>query len=757
MPAQARVSARLVWNFAHRFCPGARNSRKTGVASCVVFLGSVFLLFFAARATAAYGGPANQANTPPADSHATAAPSPDDAKQPANAGSDDAKADAEKKDTPSPDPKPASAQGESPRTPPPATEPGQMYFELRYTVDNTDIQGNRDRSFLHPGINHTAEFSFFTSEPMGDHDRLEILGVGRYTNNPQVDPQRNSLQRAYVRLQGPSFEVNVGDALINFSRLSFNQNVKGLTVSKKLLPRLKVIGTVGFFIDRWASLYRNYTFFLPFDPSMAVTPNPDSPGKPYTRFVAGTRVEQQFGRGNWIAMNWSHGKDLQQSLPGATLACIDPSTGLISIEPLSPGCAFPNAPPGEIEIPGFRRPFPQAVNNDVLSADANEEYVPWHFGIRGEFAYSWSSGGMPPMGATSMNFACAPVSPIVGADVLDARCFSGQVGDWAGRFEAHERIKRLTLRTDYSRFEPNFFSANARQISDLQDFTVRGEYELTRNVSLVGSWRRSNDNLNGERNFTNVVRAPEGRLVLRDLPFNRRMTLEMGYRERNLDTPGNPGPLDVQKRSTRIPFLSLIVPMHTGTFSFDYEHRHEINAVTPQLATDTDRFAVGYRAHYTWDRWEFSPTGRFEIERLDKSTPLNAALAPTDVTLLFPADFFSAFDTNRTIQAGFLLDTPQYFRIEGSFKEFNGLALSPLQASAQFNPQLPFLYFNQGFRRPSWRGAVTYKIRNDENRTVTAFYVRTNNFFPTGDPTVPDTRSFRETVIGGSIVLRFRK
>jgi hypothetical protein len=127
------------------------------------------------------------------------------------------------------------------------------------------------------------------------------------------------------------------------------------------------------------------------------------------------------------------------------------------------------------------------------------------------------------------------------------------------------------------------------------------------------------------------------------------------------------------------------------------------------------------------------------------------------MTLLFPGDFFSAFDTNRTIQAGFLLDTPRYFRIEGSFKEFNGLALSPLEASAQLNPQQPFLYFNQGFRRPSWRGAVTYKIGNDENRTVTAFYVRTNNFFPTGDPTVPDLRSFRETVIGGSIVLRFRK
>jgi len=178
-----------------------------------------------------------------------------------------------------------------------------------------------------------------------------------------------------------------------------------------------------------------------------------------------------------------------------------------------------------------------------------------------------------------------------------------------------------------------------------------------------------------------------------------------------------------------------------------------MNAVTPQLSTDTDRFAIGYRAHYTCDRWEFSATARCEIERLDKDTPLNAALAPTDINLLFPADFFSAFDTNRSIQAGFLLDTPRYIRIEGSYKEFNGLALS----GDQVNQQSPFLYFNEGFRRPSWRAAVTYKIGNDENRTVTAFYVRTNNFFPNIDPTKTDSRSFRETVIGGSIVLRFRK
>jgi hypothetical protein len=663
---------------------------------------------------------------------------------PPDSSSTDDKAD-KKDEAPVPQAVPPAPQDAGRRLPAATPEPGQLYFELRYNVDGTDIQGpgSPDRSFLHPGINHTAEFSFFDHQALGSLYRLEILGVGRYTDNPRVDPQRNSLQRAYVRLTGPTLEVNLGDALINFSRLSFNQNVKGLTLIKKMRPRLKFTGTVGFFIDRWGSLYTGYTAFR----DLSSPPNPLAPGKPYSRFVAGTRVEQQFGRSNWIALNWSHGKDLQQSLPDATVACEDPQSGIISILPLTTGCPLPT-----VELVGFRRPFPEAVNNDVLSADTSLQFAPIRLAIKGEFAYSWTSGGTPPAGADPMNFACAAIPPIFGASVLDARCFAGQVGDWAGRFEAQERIQKLNWRVDYSRFEPDFFSSNARQIRDLQDFTVRGEYELTRKVSIVGMWRRSNDNLNGQRDYTNVVRAPEGRLVFHDLLF-RRMSLEMGYRERNLDTPGTPDALDAQKRSTRIPFLSLILPVRSSNFSFDYEHRHEINAIHPQLATDTDRFAIGYRAHYSWDRWIFSPTARFEIERLDKSTPLDAAIPITDVTLLFPNDFFSAFDTNRTIQAGFVLETPRYFLIEGAYKEFNELALTPFQVTQSS----AFFYANQGFKRPSWRAAASYKIGNDENRTITFFYLRTNNFFPTGDPTVLDTRSFRETVIGGTIVLRFRK
>src|SRR5712692_12024697 len=125
MPAQARVSARLVWNFAYRFCSGARDSEKTGVLSGVVLRSSLVLFFFAAWATAAEWRPSPHADTPPANAHSSEARPPDDAKQPATAGSDEAKPSSEKKDAPSQDP--------SPRTPPPAIAPGQMYFELRYT------------------------------------------------------------------------------------------------------------------------------------------------------------------------------------------------------------------------------------------------------------------------------------------------------------------------------------------------------------------------------------------------------------------------------------------------------------------------------------------------------------------------------------------------------------------------------------------------------------------------------------------------
>lgn len=661
-------------------------------------------------------------------------------------------------------PEPPAPRGPSP-------EPGRLYVELLYNIDGTQLQGNKDRSFLREGVNHTAQVSFFLNEPVRDTWRFEHLVVGRYTNNYRVDPERNSIQRLYFRLSGPSFEGNLGDALVNYSRLTFSQNVKGLHVWKDWTRNLRTMGTVGAFTDRWGSLFRGYEVFrdvrvdcalqsLPGAPAPGCVDSPpgsgnfvlstETPAKPYTRFVAGSRAEYKLGRSSNIAINWSHGRDLPQSLPEATTFCQDNITAVRTVRRISQGCAA-----GETELQGFRQPGPVAFTNSVLGIDTNVDVKKWKLRARGEFVYGWTAGGVPPAGATSANFVCATTPPILGGSVLDSRCFAGTVNDYAARAEASQRIGKFQWRADYSRFQPDFLSINARQIRDLQEWNVRGEYEFIRQVTLAASFRRSNDNLNGQRHYTNIIRAPEVRLILRALPFYRLMSIEAGYRERNIETGGAPLPLEALKRSTRIPFVSVALPFQATQVSFEYEHRHDSDAVRPPLSADTDRFAAGFRGNFSISEWDFSPFVRFELERLRKNATNDPTRSATDPALTFPLDFFDAHDSNRSVQAGFLLEAPKYLRLEAQFREFNSLALSALRASPQLDPLLRTFYLNQGFKRPSWRASATWKLRNDENRTVTLFYERNNNFFAPGDPFVPDVKSFRETVIGGTIQFRW--
>jgi hypothetical protein len=476
--------------------------------------------------------------------------------------------------------------------------------------------------------------------------------------------------------------------------------------------------------------------------------DPNSPSKPYSRLVAGARFERKILRNGWLAANWSHGDDLLQSLPHARVTC--DNAGVLRVGSIYPGCNLA----GETEVAGGRRPATEAVLNDVFSLDSFVEFERLRLRLSGEAAFAWTAGGQPPAGATPTNFVCSAIAPVVGADVLDSRCFSDRVYDSALRFDAAQRWRKFNWRVDYSRFGPNFLSANARQIRDLQDINIRGDWEWFRQVTLAASFRRTNDNLNGKRSFTNLVRAPEVKLIFRELPVYRRLNLEVGYRERNLDQDGAPLPNEQRKRSQRIPFLSMTAPVLSTIFSFDYEHRRDSDAVIPQQSTDTDRWAFGMRGSYTWSGWDVSPALRFEAERLNKNSPNDPVRPLTDPLLVFPIDFFTAWDTNRSLQASLLVEAPKYFRFEGQYREFNSVTLSPVDPA---NPLITLLYLNQGFKRPSWRAALTYKWANDENKLITAFFERTNNFFATGDPALPDTKSFRETVIGGTILLRFRR
>lgn len=123
---------------------------------------------------------------------------------------------------PTPD-KPATPSGTAAAAP--ATEEDQFFVELKYGVNGTDLKANKERSFLNEGVNHISDLSTFMTRGWGIR-RLETLSVFRYTDDPRVDPERNSLQRTYARLTGPSFELGLGDHLVSYSRFTFNQNIK---------------------------------------------------------------------------------------------------------------------------------------------------------------------------------------------------------------------------------------------------------------------------------------------------------------------------------------------------------------------------------------------------------------------------------------------------------------------------------------------------------------------------------------------------
>ena len=98
---------------------------------------------------------------------------------------------------------------------------------------------------------------------------MQLLSMYRGTDDRSIDPEYNSLQKAYLRIYGPTDEYIFGDALVNFSRLSFNQNVKGVNATWKLNDSWKISSLGGVFTDRYGSLFRELQ------------------GRPYLAVVAG--------------------------------------------------------------------------------------------------------------------------------------------------------------------------------------------------------------------------------------------------------------------------------------------------------------------------------------------------------------------------------------------------------------------------------------------------------------------------------------
>lgn len=620
-----------------------------------------------------------------------------------------------------------------------ASNEDQQLGEIRLTTRWTEVGGDPTRSFrmsqheinkqcvtapVPPATtgtpiagcivarqNNIAEFNYFVDRRFLGTRRWQFLSMYRGTEDPSVDPEHNSLQKAYVRIFGPRDEYILGDALVNFSRLSFNQNIKGVSATTKIGDRWKVSGVGGIFIDRYGSLYKELL------------------GRPYLAVVSGARVERKvFNQDSTFGLNFSSSREQTDSLSQT-----DPTTGAILLAGASP----------------------QPATNEIATFDARL-LSRKGFRMDAEFAYSFTDFDRRVSTGPFEGCPASTTNPLVSS--CDTRLPQPQLnrvqGDWGGRLESSYRYKKVSVRGSYVRYQPNFASINARQISDLQDWMVRTSYELTEWLTVDGAVRRSNDNLKGQKSFKTTLWGPEGRFVFHDLPFYKRGVFEFGYRHRDVSaTDGS------ASRFVRTPYAEFTIPIKQTYLSAGYERRQAQDQIDGRLTSNTDRVYVGLRGIYDVGNWEINPSLRWELERqthrpaiCDFPTPVLPATAnPPGTLCTVQRDPALVHDSNRLGSASLYIQAPRWFILEGAFRASTS-TLTTLTAAtdpvsgATLPP--PFQATPNGFSRPSYRGALSYKIRNDENMVFTFSFERTNNFYFTSP-------NYDERIWAGSLLYRF--
>ena len=595
-------------------------------------------------------------------------------------------------------------------------ELGEVRLMTRYTQLNGDIT----KSFYVPGENNLAEFNYFYDHGFMGTRRLQFLTMFRATDDKSIDPEHNSLQKGFLRIYGPRDEYIVGDALVNFSLLSFNQNIRGVDTSWKLGDSWKLTTVGGVFIDRWGSVWN------------------DILGRPYLATVAGSRLEYKLTKRSVLGFNFSYSKDNPGTLP----------------PPCNPAVAGQGA--CEIGAP------PDPAENKVGSVDLKLQF-PWGLRLNAEYAYSFTNFDTRTPFTATLPLPCNPANPSLSPSpcytpcpLIDRRAPApgcGTQGDWGGRTEATYRWHKLTLRGSFVRYQPNFASMNARQINDLQDGIFRATYDLTHFLTLDGTVRRSNNNLRNQltaapTGYETVLWGPEMHFILHDLGFYRRAVLEFGYRDREVQgtrpTPGMCLATQPTESTTtcadqfvRMPFAELTVPYHRTYATVGYELRHMVDNIDPTQSSQTHRVYASLRGLYELGGWHINPNFRFELERQSHEPNVTPTSVCTPGLLSDPC--LLTYDSNRLDTAAVLVEAPRWFIMEAGYRATTATIFGP-----------------SGYNRPSYRAALTYKLRNDENTVLIFSFYRASYFYLTPANLTPIT-DYDERQFGVSFVYKFGK
>lgn len=587
-------------------------------------------------------------------------------------------------------------------------ELGEMRMMTRYSQIGGQAQG-RARSFHQEGSNNLAEFNYFLDRKLFDTGhRFQLLSMFRGTDDSSIDPERNSVQKAYLRIYSPRDEYIMGDALVNYSRLTFNQNIKGLSAAWKLGSAWKLSTVGGVFIDRYGSLFKDQPADCFPPPGGTASLSPQC-GRPFAAAVTGARLEYAFTRDSAVGFNFSSSDDMTFT---------------------------------RRERPFNTSPLP--ATNRVGAVD-----LKWQAGrlrADSEFAYSFTNFDR------RFGSLCSAVTP------CDSRVPTpglGVQGDWGARFDASYRWHKLSFRTSYVRFGPTFASMNARQIADLQDFLFRTSYDITPWLTLDGVVRRSNDDLKQQNQYEKVLWGPEGRLIFHDLPFYRRGVFEIGYRHRIIDgssgsipaggllagcvlKAGGAGMVCVD-RVVRTPYAEFTVPVSTTFLTVGYERRQTVDSLKPSGTSNVDRVYAALRGIYDVGGWHLNPSLRYELERQGSRPGLDYLLDPGHV--FSPVDLLLLRESNRLATAALYVETPRWFIVELAFRDNSATTLS-------------------GYSRPSYKAALTYKLMNDENKVFIFSFERNNNFYYDNNYTpggLLNPINFDERIAGVTFVYKFGK
>jgi hypothetical protein len=498
---------------------------------------------------------------------------------------------------------------------PSGVQQDQELGEIRLMSRYTEIGGDPTRSFLDPGMNNLAEFNYFMDRRFMVTHRIQTLTQFRATDDYSIDPEKDSIQKGYVRIYGPRDEYIVGDALVNYSRLTFNQNIKGATASWLMGKKWKLSMAGGVFIDRWGSLYK------------------DLPGRPYTSRVEGARLAYSASRDFTVGLNFSASDDLIGTLPFTPYGTT-----------------------------------PEPASNRVGSLDF--KYRKKNLNINGEYAYSATDFDTRASDAPCANVDAFGNIVYGPCDTRQPQVGVGIQGDWGAQVDGSYRLGKFNLRSSFVRFEPNFASINARQINDLEDILVRPGYDLTGWLSVDGTMRYSADDLKLQLPYKTTLWGPEGRFIFHDLPFYHRAVLETGYRDRIVNSSNYDAPIATTGSAdsyVRGPYAEFTVPVSTTFLTIGYERRNQVDQVNPGLSSNTNRFYAGIRGVYDLGGWHINPSVRWELER-DSNRP--------DLDLTPPDPRFD-LDSNRLDTVNLIIEPPKWFIIEGAFRDATATIYGP--------------------------------------------------------------------------------